>query len=145
MSPAKWHPPPRWESLPPTEFFSADKGQPGGRPEPPSVSEADLPRYAEAAKADEPKKPTTPSVTPGVWKSDRTGWWFQNPDGSYPANAWKLINGLWYFFNGAGYMESSKWVESSGKWYYVGANGDMLTNTTTPDGYRVGADGAWIK
>ena len=37
------------------------------------------------------------------------------------------------------------WYQSDGKWYYMGANGYMLTNTTTPDGYKVGADGAWIQ
>lgn len=38
-------------------------------------------------------------------------------------------------------MLSSTWISSK---YYVGADGDMLVNTTTPDGYRVGSDGAWI-
>ena len=27
----------------------------------------------------------------------------------------------------------------------LGADGVMMTNATTPDGYRVGADGAWIR
>ena len=38
------------------------------------------------------------------------------------------------------------WEESQdGVWYYLGADGVMMTNATTPDGYRVGADGAWIR
>ena len=60
---------------------------------------------------------------------------------------WQLIDGVWYYFNYPnGDMAISKWIQTSpsGKWYYVGADGKMLANTTTPDGYRVGADGAWI-
>lgn len=25
----------------------------------------------------------------GSWQSDSTGWWWQNDDGSYPANSWQ--------------------------------------------------------
>ena len=37
------------------------------------------------------------------------------------------------------------WKEISGSWYYFGKDGSMLTNTITPDGYYVGADGKYIK
>ena len=43
-------------------------------------------------------------------------------------------------------MYASSWIESAseaGAWYYVGADGAMLTNTVTPDGYTVDADGVW--
>lgn len=60
----------------------------------------------------------------GEWKQDGTGYWYQNDDGGYPINQWKEIDG---------------------KQYYFGADGYMLSNTTTPDGYQVGADGAWIQ
>ncbi|MCD8223537.1 MAG: hypothetical protein LUC99_01570 [Clostridiales bacterium] len=30
-------------------------------------------------------------------------------------------------------------------WYYMDESGAMLTDTTTPDGYKVGPDGAWIQ
>lgn len=39
-------------------------------------------------------------------------------------------------------MAANKWINGT---YYVGADGAMYTNATTPDGYQVGADGAWIK
>ncbi|WP_312502933.1 hypothetical protein [Lacrimispora sp.] len=58
------------------------------------------------------------------WKQDSIGWWYQNADGSYPKSAWQLINGKYYYFNGDGYM---------------------LSNTTTPDGYKVNSSGAWIQ
>ena len=76
----------------------------------------------------------------GQWKRDARGWWYQNDNGTYPKSEWRYINGAWYCFDGAGYMLHDTW---SGD-YYLGADGAMLTNTTTPDGYRVGADGKWI-
>lgn len=57
------------------------------------------------------------------WKSDATGWWYQNDDGSYPSNGWT-------------------WVE--GKCYYFTPEGYCLINTQTPDGYTVDASGAWV-
>ena len=65
----------------------------------------------------------------GQWQQDTIGWWYQNDDGSYPANGWQWIDG-----NGDGVSES----------YYFDANGYLLSNTTTPDGYTVNADGAWV-
>lgn len=58
------------------------------------------------------------------WKQDGNGWWYQNADGSYPVNQWKEIDGKQYYFGGDGYM---------------------LHDTTSPDGYKVGSDGAWIQ
>lgn len=60
----------------------------------------------------------------GEWKKDGNGWWYQNNDGSWPSNGWQYIDGKYYYFNGSGYM---------------------LANTITPDGYQVGADGAYIE
>ncbi|WAJ24016.1 DUF5067 domain-containing protein [Lacrimispora xylanolytica] len=60
----------------------------------------------------------------GEWKQDATGWWYQNQDGGYPVNSWQDIDGKQYYFNESGYI---------------------LTNTTTPDGKQVGADGAMIQ
>ena len=58
------------------------------------------------------------------WKQDSTGWWWQEDNGSYPTSTWKNIGG---------------------KYYYFGADGYMLHDTTNPDGYKVGSDGAWIE
>lgn len=65
------------------------------------------------------------SVSETSWAEDSKGWWIQNSDGSYLKNTW--------------------YRNVNGKWHYMGADGYMLVNTTTPDGYRVGADGAWIQ
>ena len=106
------------------------------------------------------------------WQRDNKGWWIKNSDGTYPRNEWKLVNNSWYFFDSQGYMftgwlnisgswyflntdEGSNngkmvtgWRAVSGKWYYLstatdGSGGKMLLNTTI-DGYRLGADGAWV-
>lgn len=58
------------------------------------------------------------------WKQNASGWWYDNGDGTYPVNQWKEINGKQYYFDADGYM---------------------LQDTITPDGYQVGSDGAWIQ
>lgn len=65
----------------------------------------------------------------GQWKQDANGYWWDE-NGSYPKNEWKWLDG-----NGDGISES----------YYFGADGYLLTNTTTPDGYTVNADGQWVE
>lgn len=37
---------------------------------------------------------------------------------------------------------AGQWI-NNGNWYYLDDNGVMMTNSWTPDGYYVGADGAW--
>lgn len=66
------------------------------------------------------------------WQQNENGWWYAtNDDGTaWYANEWQWIDG-----NGDGVAES----------YYFDQNGYLLTNTTTPDGYTVNADGAWTK
>lgn len=80
------------------------------------------------------------------WFQDTTGtWYYANTAGVMAANAWAQDSaGAWYYLGGSGAMTVNAWVQSGGKYYYVGANGAMLVNTTTPDGYWVGADGAWV-
>ena len=64
------------------------------------------------------------------WQLDTDGYWWQNDDGTYPTNTWQWLDG-----NGDGVAEC----------YYFGPDGYMLANTTTPDGYLVNADGAWVE
>lgn len=59
----------------------------------------------------------------GQWNYDGIGWWYQNSDKGYPAGGWQWIDGKCYYFSSGGYC---------------------LMNTTTPDGYTVGTDGAWM-
>lgn len=65
------------------------------------------------------------------WQQNSTGWWYgTNADNStWHSNGWQWIDG-----NGDGVAEC----------YYFDANGYLLANTTTPDGYTVDGNGAWI-
>ena len=68
----------------------------------------------------------------GNWKTgtgaNAARWWYDNGDNTWAANGWRWIDG-----NQDGISEC----------YYFGADGWLLTSTTTPDGYVVNADGAW--
>ena len=57
------------------------------------------------------------------WQNNGYGWWYQRANGTYPHNEWEIINGIWYYFD---------------------ENGYMLADTTTPDGYYVDVNGAWV-
>ncbi|MBQ7173876.1 MAG: hypothetical protein IJR62_00225 [Lachnospiraceae bacterium] len=61
----------------------------------------------------------------GSWVQAADGrWWFQCTDGTYPHNGWEVIDNVYYYFD---------------------ADGWMLADTTTPDGYYVDASGAWVQ
>lgn len=68
-------------------------------------------------------------VLAGEWRANSTGFWYVNDDGSYPTNAWQWIDG-----DGDGIYQCFAFDE----------NGYLLLNQTTPDGYLVGAAGAWF-
>lgn len=68
--------------------------------------------------------------TSGSWILDAAGWWYDNGNGTWPANGWYWIDG-----NQDGVSEC----------YYFNESGYILLNTTTPDGYQVNGDGAWMQ
>lgn len=73
-----------------------------------------------------------------------SGWWYYlEADGSM-ASGWKYLSGSWYFLNGSGVMLTG-WQLINGVWYYLDGNGAMYASRQTPDGYYVGASGAWIQ
>lgn len=103
-------------------------------------------KYIDAAAAEQNRLGTNGSSGSAGggsgWKQDQTGWWYRNGDGSYTVNNWQMISSQWYFFNEKGYMATG-WINWNGKQYYCDtAGGQMLVNALTPDGARVGADGA---
>lgn len=55
----------------------------------------------------------------GTWKSNSTGWWFEDTSGWYPSSTWVKIDGSWYYFEADGYMTVSKYVDG----YWVGEDG----------------------
>lgn len=59
-------------------------------------------------------------------------------------NEWKQVSDKWFYFGDDGLSKQNTWVQIDGKWYYFDEWSVMLHDTTTPDGYTVGPDGAWI-
>lgn len=70
-------------------------------------------------------------------------------DWSYDDKSNSLLRDAWYYFDANGFMAVG-WRNINGKWYYFqevndsDGRGIMLHDTTTPDGYYLGSDGAWI-
>lgn len=71
-----------------------------------------------------------PSFAAG-WQHNDTGWWYgTNEDNTmWYASGWQWIDG-----DGDGVAEC----------YYFDTKGYMMAGTSTPDGYTVNADGAWV-
>ncbi len=69
-------------------------------------------------------------VMAGQWRSDEIGFWFVHDDGSYPVYSWEWIDA-----DGDGIYQC----------YAFDENGYLYLNSVTPDGYYVGADGAWYE
>lgn len=95
-------------------------------------------------------------------KNDR--WHYRYADGTEVQNAFAFIDGAWYNFESDGAMRTG-WFQRDSSWFYLDAdgkmalgwrligdkwyyfdqsNGIMMSNAATPDGYFVGADGAWV-
>ena len=74
--------------------------------------------------------------------------WKQNSDNTWSYtninNGWFKDGANWYFFKN-GVMQTGWLKEADGKWYYLSSNGKMLSNTTTPDGFKVDNNGVWIQ
>ena len=102
------------------------------------------------------------SVQAASWKQNKTGWWWEEDNGSYPTNSWKNIGGTWYYFDGNGYMVTgwlklssdwyyltesgamaTGWVQVGSTWYYMNGSGVMQANTWIGNDY-VDGSGAWI-
>ena len=89
---------------------------------------------------DKPKKNSNQGVV--SWVKDKGSWYYLNESGSM-ATGWVKDKGLWYYLDTAGAMKTG-WFTVSGKWYYAYNSGDLLVNTTTPDGYQVNDNGEWV-
>ena len=100
------------------------------------------------------------------WLKENGKWYWLNSNCG-AAYGWAKVDGKWYYFNGDNSMRTG-WVKVEGNWYYLSSSGAMVTGwcevdgkwyyfskkenalgqmeyNTTIDGYKLGADGAWIK
>lgn len=76
------------------------------------------------------------------WVKYNNKMYFLNDTGDMQVG-WLLQNGKWFYLNIDGSRADNSWILYNSKWYYFGSTGEMAVSTTTPDGYIVGADGAW--
>lgn len=84
------------------------------------------------------------------WKQEAEdgNWYYLDPVSGAMEIGWRQIEGKWYYLNPVGggvYVYDStkeRWVYGGGESRPLGA---MYKNEVTPDGYGVGADGAWIQ
>ena len=115
----------------------------------------------------------TTQVTPafaGSWKREQSGWNYINDNGA-KAVGWTKTPSGWYYLDASGLMKTGWLQDTDGKWYFLDTakgiqegkmltgwnwidgycyyfdtqSGALLVNTTTPDGYKVNADGKWEK
>lgn len=81
-------------------------------------------------------------------------WYLMGADGRM-RSGWQLVDGYWFLLNtkhdGSFGRLLTGWWQVNGKWYYMNPYqkngmpyGAMFANGTTPDGYVVGTDGAWL-
>ena len=67
--------------------------------------------------------------------------YYVGSDGAYYRNRWIKYEGKYYYTNSAGLIVKNAWVGA----YFLGFDGVMMINSFTPDGYYVGADGAYLR
>lgn len=69
----------------------------------------------------------------GTWEKgqapNQDRWQYSNGDGTYARDGWQWIDGD---------------NDGTAEYYYFDSEGWMLSDTITPDGNRVNADGAWV-
>ena len=121
----------------------------------------------ETAQAGETAGSGSADVSPAGtgWVETDGGWKYRKADGSWAKDeellvkekyyifgsdemmlrGWNYARGSWRYYGSNGDMKRSRWVETNGMWYYVTEEGSLLVNGTTPDGYRVDANGVWIQ
>ncbi|MCD8222521.1 MAG: hypothetical protein LUD07_10165, partial [Clostridiales bacterium] len=77
-------------------------------------------------------------------------WYYLDPSSGAMRIGWNQIDGTWYYFNSNPVTYTWNYEESTGTWVYDTNSvskplGAMYAGETTPDGYAVDGNGAWIQ
>ena len=87
------------------------------------------------------------------WVAETDGNWYYMGTNGYMLLGWNLVDGKWYYMNRNSDRKIGSiltgWQLIDNKWYYFepthnGYFGALYVSTTTPDGYKVDANGAMI-
>ena len=76
------------------------------------------------------------------WIKGKGIWYYLNPEDGIMLVGLHKVNGEHYYFDESGAMQTG-WKQLDGNWYYFQADGSLLKNATTPDGYKVNEEGIW--
>ena len=86
--------------------------------------------------------------SPSTDSNGQTNWRYYEQGSGLVKNRWvQNQEGSWYYCGEDGFLLKNTWLHdpADGKYYYLGNDWVMIHDATTPDGYTVGSDGAWIK
>lgn len=78
------------------------------------------------------------------WLFLNNKWYYLTPASGAMATGWVKAADKWYYLNADGTMATG-WIQLADKWYYLGTDGAMLSNTVTPDQYKVDENGVWVQ
>ncbi|MDO4809700.1 MAG: Ig-like domain-containing protein [Eubacteriales bacterium] len=75
--------------------------------------------------------------------------YYLDPSTGIMCHGWKQISGVWYYFGESRYADR-RWAPDTTGYWKAGASGkhsygSLYMNEWTPDGYYVGANGAWVQ
>ena len=76
------------------------------------------------------------------WLKENGLWYYLDTETGQMATGIHKVNDETYYFDANGAMQTG-WKQLDSKWYYFQADGSLLRNSTTPDGYKVNAEGVW--
>ena len=79
------------------------------------------------------------------WQQTANGKWYllDQKNGDMKTGWQQTIDGKWYLLDQKNGDMKIGWQLVKGIWYYLTTTGAMAEDTITPDGYKVGKDGAW--
>ena len=92
------------------------------------------------------------------WLKENNQWYYLNVDGSMSTGKLKLEQNDYLFaddghmligwqgkhyYKDSGEQVKNSWIKDNDNWYYFDSNGELLTNTITPEGYTVDEKGIW--